>query len=313
MDEKQVELNDINYQVYFKLKEIRAKFYGLLKFIIKNKDELKNMQNKNKFTDLIKLKEVLEPMEKYLEVFNNNKKNNIKINISDKFMNNSIINKIQENINHNNSIIEFEVLFVNALLELNNFQINYEQKSSSLTNIESPNNNGNSTNLLNFNEQEIKDYIKRKNYNMISFNLAKINNYIYYIFELNYFNIILIQKDKNIFSFNLIQVQTKYKSPDNNLLMKKIRDELSDIAKYIISVKKINLMNFIKYFINYIHDYDKIFNIECYKCKKISKYSSVEKAFFPPCIKYNFEKNYSIRYLYNDKDKDKLFFHPQCI
>ena len=109
-------------------------------------------------------------------------------------------------------------------------------------------------------------------------------------------------------------MQCKYISLHNTLLKEKINAELSSIfdlltKKFII--KENNGIIFVKSFINYIHDLDKIFYIKCYGCKKNSKYSIIEKNFNPPFIKYNKEKYSNLNF--PNKDRDILFFHPECI
>lgn len=74
-----------------------------------------------------------------------------------------------------------------------------------------------------------------------------------------------------------------------------------------------NLKEFMKKFIFYIYDYNKIAQMKCALCDNIAKYSYAEKCFLPPFYKlYREDKEQDLPPNYRTLNEQKLFFHEDC-
>ena len=123
----------------------------------------------------------------------------------------------------------------------------------------------------------------------------------------------------------------KFNNYNNFLLFKKLsiifNSKFKQIIKekkglYSIKEEKISFYECLVKFLDYVYDYDNIFNIKCEKCFNKIKYISNEKFFSVPLLKIQqYDKNYTM-ILINDIEKgndvnniNKIFhfFHKECI
>jgi hypothetical protein len=312
-------INEANIELYSLFKNVRGVFYGLLNKLA-NKDYIINNNSKDIFDRLNNLENLLKKMNECLNYFNENQdKTN---SISDKYIW-SIIYSNQTNIKRNYSLVYIDILINNLLIKLINSDYLYRKEIfSNKANLiqHKPNNNQNITQHID--EEDIQNYIIQNKFKLISFKIVnqdKVENnhpiIAYFEFGLNNFTIKLIPQKPNNVVTQSFTLECRYKSLYNTLLFRKIHNELSKVIEFLYNRfinRENNGMNFIKSFINHIQDLDKIFSIKCYGCKKNSRYSNVEKSFFPPFFKYNIDIYY-YKFKYPIIDKDKLFFHPECI
>ena len=317
---KRKALNEVNLDLYNLFKNVRDIFYSLLNKIA-NKDSINNNNSRdNIFNMLSKLEGMVQYMNETLKIFNENPD---KIEyIQDEYISN-LINTNQININRNYDLVDIDIIIKNLAVKLNILDyLNKKIFSLNKGNLiqYKANNNKNST-TQQIDGEKIYNYIKQNKFKIVSFKLVNNDNQVnnnptlkYIEFGLNNFTIKLIPQRQNNLCTKNFEIKSEYISLYNTLLMRKIRNELSKMIELLYN-KYINKDNsgiaFLKSVIIYIHDFDKIFYIKCYSCKRNSKYSFSEKTFFPPFIKYNFEKYNNLKF--QIKDKDILFFHPQCI
>ena len=312
-------LNEANTELYSLFKNVRGVFYSLLNKLA-NKDYIINNNSKDIFDRLKSLENLLKKMNEYLNHFNENQGN---INsISEKYILSIIITN-KTNINRNYSLVYIDTLINNLLIKLINSDYIYRKEIfTNKANLiqHKPNNNQIVTQLID--EEDIQKYIAQNKFKSISFKIVNQDNeqqnppiIAYFEFGLNNFTIKLIPQKPNNVVTQSFTLECRYKSLYNTLLFRKIHNELSKVIEFLYNIfinRENNGMNFIKSFINHIQDLDKIFYIKCYGCKKNSRYSNVEKTFFPPFFKYNIDIYY-YKFKYQIVDKDKLFFHPECI
>ena len=328
-------LNDVNFELYRKLMHIRKIFYYILRLLI-NEEYINNNNCKNSIISQINnLENVSQSINENLIIFNDNQD---KIDsISDAYFN-SLIKNFKDNI-FNNSInnqnyknVDFEVIIKALSRKLKIFDINFFYNEYILPfNIKlecnlykaikrNPKENNQIQNLK-IDEEELKNYIKQNGFKNLVFKIVNEDKKVddveivkYIEFHLKNFIITLIPTRPNNIMPLTFDIKSKFLSFNNTLLRRKILTELSSSIDALIKnniIRENNYNNLVKNLINYIHDLDKIFYIKCYGCKRNSKYSYIEKFFYPPYIKYNIEKYYNLKYPTNDKDI--LFFHPQCI
>ena len=333
MNAKKIELNEINRKLYKYFKEIRVYFYNLFYNSTQN-EKKSDFKNPEYVEGVLKnYQDLISNMKTYLTYFNGNRK--ITCYISEKFIN-ELINAIKENFNFNYNICDIESIYKSIIIQSNFIFIKFSYFSNieilKDINCENSFNKGTKALLISnsqqFEEKKIQNYIEEKKYKMISFNkrneikhLKDNEIIIVKLFELELLNFVIsftIEEKENESNSVLISntnIQGKYISLHNTLLMKKIKEEILDIIEFFFQLTKAkenNAINFFEIFIDYIHDYDKIFKIKCFKCKKNSKYSHFEKAFFPPFIKFNLEKLNNNNLKYINRSNEELFFHPQC-
>ena len=80
-----------------------------------------------------------------------------------------------------------------------------------------------------------------------------------------------------------------------------------------VKIDKEFLVEFLKKLVNYLYDYDKIFKIKCDFCGKLTKYSLVEKYFFPPYYKMYKEKEMPLSQNNKIIEVEKnYFYHEDC-
>ena len=321
-------LDDVNNDLYNNLKMIRKSFYYIINKLV-NEENIKNNTKNNINIQINNLENILQSINGNLIFFNENQD---KISsISEKFCS-DLFPIFEGNVNQNNKKVDIEVIIMGLSKKLKIFDKNFFYDEYILSsNIELENNiNKRSKEVSKENaeieirkihKKELENYIGQNNFKNISCEIKndeKKENDVKIVncfeFYLTNFIIKLFPSKPNNLKPITFDMQCKYISLHNTLLKEKINAELSSVfdlltKKYII--KENNGINFVKSFVNYIHDLDKIFYIKCYGCKRNSKYSYIEKFFYPPYIKYNIEKYYNLKYPTNDKDI--LFFHPQCI
>ena len=180
-------------------------------------------------------------------------------------------------------------------------------------------------------KEEIKNYIKNTLRCNIEFNYDSKGN-----ITIKYFPFIIIiinspLKDE-IYSLKrqitmVINFINQKKENQDLLLLDKIKslfenriefilnlffDEKRANAQKIITFTPQNILDFIKNFLNYLYNYNNLMKKKCAICNRISKYSFVEKCFFPPY--YKLFKIYKIpndiNYEFNEKEN--LFYHEDC-
>ena len=313
MNAKKIELNEINRKLYKYFKEIRVYFYNLFYNSIQN-EKKSDFKNPEYVEGVLKnYQDLIFNMKTYLTYFNGNR--NITCYISEKFIN-ELINAIKENFNFNYNICDIENIYKSIIIQSNFIFIKFSYFSNieilKDINCENSFNKGTKALLISnsqqFEEKKIQNYIEEKKYKMILFELELFNFVISFTIEEK-------ENESNSVLITNTNIQSKYISLHNTLLMKKIKEEILDIIEFFFQLTKAkenNAINFFEIFIDYIHDYDKIFKIKCFKCKKNSKYSHFEKAFFPPFIKFNLEKLNNNNLKYINRGNEELFFHPQC-
>lgn len=193
-----------------------------------------------------------------------------------------------------------------------------------------------SLNVINYQSQHSSkfniqySFNNRQQINQIPINkYAKIN---IKIFPLNILIGLNLNKElllkKNIISFYL---KDELNRPLYNelILMKKIKFlleiRLNSILDLIYEEKKRRnitnnnnskifldeevLKEFLKRFLYYINDYNKMLYMKCNFCQKIVKYSYIDKCFFPPFYKLYKEKEINKN---DNETEQKLFFHEDC-
>lgn len=122
----------------------------------------------------------------------------------------------------------------------------------------------------------------------------------------SYSELILIRKIKYL-------IQERIESILNLIYEEKKRKNMSLNNNSIIVFDEETLKEFLKKFINYINDYNKITNLKCNLCQKRAKYSYMEKCFLPPFYKLYKEKEILPPNNKNENDiEQKLFFHEEC-
>ena len=310
-------LDDVNNDLYNNLKMIRKSFYYIINKLV-NEENIKNNTKNNINIQINNLEKVLQSINENLIFFNENQD---KINsISEKFCS-DLFPIFEDNVNQNYKKVDLDIIIKGLSKKLKIFDKNFFSDEYILSsNIKLENNinekikeiskEKTEIQIIKIDENELNNYIEQNEFKNIS--SKTISNCIE--FHLINFIIKLFPSNPNNLKPITFDMQCKYISLHNNLLKEKINAELSSIfdlltKKFII--KENNGIIFVKSFINYIHDLDKIFNIKCYGCKKNSKYSFIEKNFNPPFIKYNKEKYSNLNF--PNKDRDILFFHPECI
>ena len=310
-------LDDVNNELYNNLKMIRRYFYYIINKLV-NEENIKNNTKNNINIQINNLEKVLQSINENLIFFNENQD---KINsISEKFCS-DLFPIFEDNVNQNYKKVDLDIIIKGLSKKLKIFDKNFFYDEYILSsNIKLENNinekikeiskEKTEIQIIKIDENELNNYIEQNEFKNIS--LKTISNCIE--FHLINFIIKLFPSNPNNLKPITFDMQCKYISLHNTLLKEKINAELSSIfdlltKKFII--KENNGIIFVKSFINYIHDLDKIFYIKCYGCKKNSKYSFIEKNFNPPFIKYNKEKYSNLNF--PNKDRDILFFHPECI
>jgi len=310
-------LDDVNNELYNNLKMIRRYFYYIINKLV-NEENIKNNTKNNINIQINNLEKVLQSIYEDLIFFNENQD---KINsISEKFCS-DLFPIFEDNVNQNYKKVDLDIIIKGLSKKLKIFDKNFFYDEYILSsNIKLENNinekikeiskEKTEIQIIKIDDKELNNYIEQNEFKNISLNT--ISNCIE--FHLINFIIKLFPSNPNNLKPITFDMQCKYISLHNTLLKDKINAELSSIfdlltKKFII--KENNGIIFVKSFINYIHDLDKIFYIKCYGCKKNSKYSFIEKNFNPPFIKYNKEKYSNLNF--PNKDRDILFFHPECI
>ena len=310
-------LDDGNNELYNNLKMIRRYFYYIINKLV-NEENIKNNTKNNINIQINNLEKVLQSINENLIFFNENQD---KINsISEKFCS-DLFPIFEDNVNQNYKKVDLDIIIKGLSKKLKIFDKNFFYGEYILSsNIKLENNinekikeiskEKTEIQIIKIDDKELNNYIEQNEFKNISLNA--ISNCIE--FHLINFIIKLFPSNPNNLKPITFDMQCKYISLHNTLLKDKINAELSSIfdlltKKFII--KENNGIIFVKSFINYIHDLDKIFYIKCYGCKKNSKYSFIEKNFNPPFIKYNKEKYSNLNF--PNKDRDILFFHPECI
>ena len=310
-------LDDVNNELYNNLKMIRRYFYYIINKLV-NEENIKNNTKNNINIQINNLEKVLQSINENLIFFNENQD---KINsISEKFCS-DLFPIFEDNVNQNYKKVDLDIIIKGLSKKLKIFDKNFFYDEYILSsNIKLENNinekikeiskEKTEIQIIKIDDKELNNYIEQNEFKNIS--SKTISNCIE--FHLINFIIKLFPSNPNNLKPITFDMQCKYISLHNTLLKEKINAELSSIFDLLTKKFIINENNgiiFVKSFINYIHDLDKIFNIKCYGCKKNSKYSFIEKNFNPPFIKYNKEKYSNLNF--PNKDRDILFFHPECI
>ena len=111
-------------------------------------------------------------------------------------------------------------------------------------------------------------------------------------------DLLLLDKIKSLFDTRILTI------------LNSVYDEKKAKFQKVITFTKQNLLDFITNFLNYLYNYNNIMNIPCAFCNKISKYSFIEKCFYPP-----YYKLYKISKIEIDgkiNERENLFFHEEC-
>jgi hypothetical protein len=298
------------------LRNIRKYFYEIIK-ILPNNDVNNPISDK-----AINLEDMIDGLGKLLLYFNNTDKYNIILSKNTLNLANIKNPNISINIDYNSSYFYilnnyyYIKIYCCMLNKQNNILVKprVEPKNSFSSIKSNPSNNYNDKEELNF-KKVIYNYIEQKNYKYIKIIYLEIEKKKEINFEIKLVNLninLLVNKTENIIKH--IKINEIYRPFSNSLLIKLLDDELSDIVNRFSNRFKnneINLNDYISSFIEYVKDLDLIFYSKCTKCKKNSKYSFTQKAFLPPLIKYNNEKYGNLASF--NRNKESLFFHPQCI
>ena len=180
-------------------------------------------------------------------------------------------------------------------------------------------------------KEEIKNYITNILKCNIEFNYDSKGN-----ITIRYFPFIIIIANSplkdNLYSLKrqltiIINFMNQKKENQDLILLDKIKTLFENRIEFILNLffdeKKVNpqkaivfspqnILDFIKFFLNYIYNYNNLMKKKCAICNKISKYSFVEKCFFPP-----YYKLFKIYKIPNDinfefNEKENLFYHEDC-
>lgn len=180
-------------------------------------------------------------------------------------------------------------------------------------------------------KEEIKNYIKYTLKSYMDFNYDSKGN-----ITIKYFPFLIIinisHLEDNLYYLNkkihiIINICNQKKENQDLLLIDKIKILFENRIAFIInlffeekklSIKKPNpisqpnLLDLIKYFLNYLYNYNNLMKKKCALCNKIGKYSFKEKSFFPPY--YKLFKAYKIPTDNNlgFNEKENLFYHEDC-
>ena len=180
-------------------------------------------------------------------------------------------------------------------------------------------------------KQEVVNYIKNTLKCNIDFNYDLKGNISIKYFP---FSIIIISSPlkENFYSLKrkltlIINFINHKKENQDLILIDKIKtlfeNRLASILNLLFEEKKLsihksvsftqqNILEFIINFLNYLYNYNNLMKKKCALCNKISKYSFVEKSFFPPY--YKLYKTYKIpidnNFVFNEKEN--LFYHEDC-
>ena len=180
-------------------------------------------------------------------------------------------------------------------------------------------------------KEEIKNYITNILKCNIEFNYDSKGN-----ITIRYFPFIIIIANSplkdNLYSLKrqltiIINFMNQKKENQDLILLDKIKTLFENRIEFILNLffdeKKVNpqkaivfspqnILDFIKFFLNYIYNYNNLMKKKCAICNKISKYSFIEKCFFPP-----YYKLFKIYKIPNDinfefNEKENLFYHEDC-
>jgi len=180
-------------------------------------------------------------------------------------------------------------------------------------------------------KEEIINYIKNTLKSNIDFNYDSKGNISIKYFP---FAIIIISSPlkENFYSLKrklsiIINFINQKKENQDLILIDKIKilfeNRIAFILNLMFEEKKLtsqksvsftqqNILEFIKNFINYLYNYNNLMKKKCALCNQISKYSFIEKSFFPPY--YKLYKTYKIpidnNFVFNEKEN--LFYHEDC-
>ena len=180
-------------------------------------------------------------------------------------------------------------------------------------------------NLQSFIKTKIDDYIKSVLKNHIEFNYDTKG--IITIKYLPFVIIIGLPIKENLFlslkhkiSISIIFINGK-KEVQSLLLIEKLKilidNRISTIFNLISDEKKVtnqklielseqNLLDFLMNLLNYLNNFNNIFTRKCAFCGHISKYSYIEKCFFPPYYKLYKTNKFGIN------ENENLFYHEDC-
>jgi len=313
--------------------KIRQTFYFLFKLIIEkvNANNKNNTSNNKIFEQMKMLKEELQKMDENLKYFNRSDKDKI---INDRYLEYILYNRFYR-INKNFSNINIYYLFIQYFSKRKIFVNNINMTQTNLLKKDKLESNKQDKNMDDNEDKKIEnkqktDIIEIQKY-IDEFNLRGKNNnkndnkvaditikYIaknHFIFITKHFVFKLHNEEKNFFDGKInVKVTNRYQNLDNILLLYKISLLLSDQIKffsYRYKDEENNFIKFMKSFINYIFNYDNILTEKCVFCHKNAIYSSDEKGFLPPYIKYNREK--LLNPLPKNVKPDSIFYHPQCV
>ena len=95
---------------------------------------------------------------------------------------------------------------------------------------------------------------------------------------------------------------------DNRIssMLSLIFDEKKITNQKIVTFSENTLVDFIINLLNYLYNFNNIFITKCALCNHISKYSYIEKCFFPPYYKLFKLNKFGIN------ENENLFFHEDC-
>ena len=95
---------------------------------------------------------------------------------------------------------------------------------------------------------------------------------------------------------------------DNRIssILSLIFDDKKITTQKVIIFSEYTLVDFIINLLNYLYNFNNIFTTKCALCNHISKYSYIEKCFFPPYYKLFKINKFGIN------ETENLFFHEDC-
>ena len=188
------------------------------------------------------------------------------------------------------------------------------------------NNKPGNGNLQSFIKTKIDDYIRNVLKNHIEFNydikgiitIKYLPFLIYIVLPMkdNYLSLSL--KHKISISINFINGKKEVQSLllieklkiliDNRIsaIFNLISDEKKVTIQKSITLSEQNLLDFLMNLLNYLNNFNNIFTRKCASCGHISKYSYIEKCFFPPYYKLYKTNKFGIN------ENENLFYHEDC-
>lgn len=122
-------------------------------------------------------------------------------------------------------------------------------------------------------------------------------------------------KKDNQYSILIEKIKTLFENRITSILNLVNEEKKPNNQKVIVFTPQ-NVTEFVLHFLNFLYGYNDIMNKRCALCKQISRYSYLEKCFFPPYYKLYKTYKISSENNYNNpiinKEKENLFYHEDC-